>query len=96
MTATEGGSLGYCDSASENVRPTGAVAGRCARRVAAWWWCVWFVHAAGGGVGAGLDLDGPGLMARWFDDCIPSEQAYIAAQRPHERADLVVSGTEER
>jgi len=35
-------------------------------------------------------------MARWFDDWIPSEQAYIAAQRPQERVDLVVSGTEER
>jgi uridine kinase len=41
-----------------------------------------------------LDRDGPTLMARWVDDWIPSEQAYIAAQRPQERVDLVVSGTE--
>ncbi len=41
-----------------------------------------------------LERDGPELMARWFDDWIPSEQAYIAAQRPQERVDLVVSGTE--
>lgn len=43
-----------------------------------------------------LARDGPGLMARWLDDWIPSERAYIAAQRPHERVDLVVSGVEER
>jgi uridine kinase len=43
-----------------------------------------------------LERDGPELMARWFDDWIPSEQAYIAAQRPHKRVDLVVSGVEER
>lgn len=42
-----------------------------------------------------LERDGPGLMARWFDDWIPSEQAYIAGQRPRERVDLVVSGIEE-
>jgi uridine kinase len=42
-----------------------------------------------------LERDGPGLMTRWFDDWIPSEQAYIATQLPHERVDLVVSGTEQ-
>jgi uridine kinase len=43
-----------------------------------------------------LERDGPGLMPRWFEDWIPSEEAYIAAQRPQQRADLVVSGVEER
>jgi uridine kinase len=43
-----------------------------------------------------LDRDGPEGMARWHDDWIPSEQAYIAAQRPQERVDLIVSGVEER
>lgn len=41
-----------------------------------------------------LERDGPERMARWLDDWIPSEQAYVAAQRPEERADLVVSGEE--
>jgi uridine kinase len=43
-----------------------------------------------------LERDGPDLMARWFDDWIPSEEAYIAAQKPDHRADLVVSGAEPR
>ncbi|MDQ2748810.1 MAG: uridine kinase [Actinomycetota bacterium] len=43
-----------------------------------------------------LERDGAALMPRWFDDWIPSEQAYIADQRPRERVDLVVSGVEER
>lgn len=42
-----------------------------------------------------LERDGPGLMARWFDDWIPSEVAYIAAQDPQQRADLIVSGIEQ-
>lgn len=43
-----------------------------------------------------LERDGPGLMPRWFDDWIPSEEAYVAAQQPQQRVDLVVSGVEER
>jgi uridine kinase len=39
--------------------------------------------------------DGPVLQAKWIDAWIPSEQAYIAAQAPQRRADLVVSGVEE-
>ncbi len=57
---------------------------------------VWIETAPEVRLARALERDGPGMMARWFDDWIPSEQAYIAAQRPHERADLVVSGTEER
>ena len=36
---------------------------------------------------------GRGLMARWRDEWIPSEQAYAARERPQERVDLVVDGT---
>ena len=43
-----------------------------------------------------VERDGPAKLAQWTDVWIPSEQAYIAAQRPHERADLVVSGVAER
>jgi uridine kinase len=42
-----------------------------------------------------LERDGEQLRARWFEDWIPSEQAYIAAQDPQSRVDLVVSGVED-
>jgi uridine kinase len=38
--------------------------------------------------------DGDDGMARWLDDWIPSEQRYIATQRPQARVDLVVSGVD--
>lgn len=39
-----------------------------------------------------LGRDGEAMRSRWLEEWIPSEQAYIAAQRPDQRADLVVSG----
>lgn len=45
-------------------------------------------------LGRALARDGPQLMGRWLFDWIPSEERYIARQRPHERVDLVVSGTD--
>jgi uridine kinase len=39
-----------------------------------------------------LERDGPELMARWFDDWLPSEEAYAARERPQERVDLIVDG----
>jgi hypothetical protein len=36
------------------------------------------------------------MLATWLDAWMPSEEAYIAAQRPQQRVDLVVSGIEER
>jgi uridine kinase len=43
-----------------------------------------------------LERDGAEQMQRWFDEWIPSEQAYIAAQDPASRVDLIVLGTETR
>jgi hypothetical protein len=40
-----------------------------------------------------LGRDGGALREKWLQDWIPSEEAYLAAQRPAERADLIVSGT---
>ncbi|MCU1656550.1 MAG: hypothetical protein JWO57_1206 [Pseudonocardiales bacterium] len=42
-----------------------------------------------------LARDGAPMMARWLEHWIPSEEAYIAVQRPQDRADLVVSGIED-
>ncbi|MFT4165435.1 MAG: hypothetical protein QM650_09355 [Microlunatus sp.] len=36
-----------------------------------------------------LERDGPALQERWLTDWIPSENAYVADQRPQDRADLV-------
>lgn len=39
-----------------------------------------------------LERDGARMREQWERHWIPSERAYIAAQRPQERADLVVCG----
>jgi uridine kinase len=36
--------------------------------------------------------DGEAMLPRWLDDWMPSEDAYIARERPAERVDLIVSG----
>lgn len=41
-----------------------------------------------------LARDGAAMMSRWLDDWIPSEDAYVARERPQERVDLIVPGTE--
>lgn len=41
-----------------------------------------------------LQRDGPAAMATWRTVWIPEENAYIARERPQERVDLIVSGTE--
>lgn len=40
-----------------------------------------------------LERDGSALMHRWLRDWMPSEEAYAARERPHERVDLLVDGT---
>jgi uridine kinase len=40
-----------------------------------------------------VDRDGPDRLDRWRDDWLPSEEAYVAAQHPQERADLIVLGS---
>lgn len=42
-----------------------------------------------------IDRDGAAEFAQWTEVWIPSEEAYVAAQRPHERVDLIVSGAED-
>ena len=39
-----------------------------------------------------LERDGPQLLARWLDEWLPSENAYVARENPMARVDLVVSG----
>jgi uridine kinase len=39
-----------------------------------------------------LERDGPGMLRRWLDDWIPSEQRYAARENPRDRVDLIVSG----
>jgi uridine kinase len=39
-----------------------------------------------------LERDGPGMMNRWLDDWMPSEEAYAARERPQQRVDLIVPG----
>ena len=39
------------------------------------------------------ERDGEAMQATWLEEWMPSEEAYVAAQRPRERADLVVDGT---
>jgi uridine kinase len=41
-----------------------------------------------------LARDGAAMMSRWLDNWIPSEDAYVARERPQERVDLIVPGTE--
>lgn len=41
-----------------------------------------------------LARDGTDMMSRWLEHWIPSEEAYIARERPQERVDLIISGTE--
>lgn len=39
-----------------------------------------------------LERDGPAMMPHWLEVWMPSEEAYIARDRPEERVDLIVSG----
>jgi uridine kinase len=41
-----------------------------------------------------VERDGEEMLPHWLDVWIPSEEAYIARERPEDRVDLLVSGTE--
>jgi uridine kinase len=41
-----------------------------------------------------VERDGAGMLAHWLDVWMPSEEAYIARERPQERVDLLVEGIE--
>ncbi|HEU5007208.1 MAG TPA: hypothetical protein VFT67_09560 [Jatrophihabitantaceae bacterium] len=38
------------------------------------------------------ERDGEAMLSRWLEDWMPSEEAYIARERPQDRADLIVPG----
>ncbi len=40
-----------------------------------------------------LERDGRGMLAKWLDEWIPSEERYLARQAPQQRVDLIVAGT---
>jgi uridine kinase len=42
-----------------------------------------------------LDRDGAEMLDRWLTDWMPSEEAYAARERPQERVDLIVRGSEQ-
>jgi uridine kinase len=60
----------------------------------AWALTIWVETGREVRLARALERDGASMMPRWVDDWIPSEEAYIAAQRPEARADLIVSGEE--
>jgi uridine kinase len=39
------------------------------------------------------ERDGAAMLARWLDDWMPSEDAYVAREHPQDRVDLIVPGT---
>lgn len=41
-----------------------------------------------------LERDGEAMLPHWLDVWMPSEEAYVERERPQQRVDLVVSGTE--
>jgi uridine kinase len=41
-----------------------------------------------------LERDGSAMMARWLEDWMPSEESYIARERPERNADLQIDGTD--
>jgi uridine kinase len=41
-----------------------------------------------------VERDGEAMRSHWVDVWMPSEEAYIARERPEQRADLIVSVTE--
>ena len=54
-----------------------------------WDFTIWIEVSAGVRQARIADRDGPERRERWLTDWIPSETAYVAAQRPQDRADLV-------
>jgi uridine kinase len=41
-----------------------------------------------------VERDGEAMLPHWLDVWMPSEEAYIARERPPDRVDLLVTGTE--
>jgi uridine kinase len=58
----------------------------------AWDLTVWVKTPRSVRLARGIERDGEAMQARWTDVWMPEEDAYIAAQHPEQRADLIVSG----
>jgi len=71
----------------EGVSSTRAEAG------APWDLTVWVEAPREVRLARALARDGAERMPRWLADWMPSEEAYAARERPHERVDLLVDGT---
>jgi uridine kinase len=41
-----------------------------------------------------VERDGQAMLSQWVEVWMPSEEAYIDRERPQDRADLFVLGTE--
>ena len=57
---------------------------------APWALTVWVEAAREERLRRALERDGEAMLARWLDDWLPSEEAYVAREEPQRRVDLVV------
>lgn len=59
---------------------------------APWALTVWVEASRDTRLARALVRDGAAMLPRWLQDWMPSEEAYIARERPRQRVDLIVSG----
>jgi uridine kinase len=58
-----------------------------------WHLTIWVATPASLRLQRGVERDGEAMRSVWTDRWMPEEDAYVAAQRPDERSDLIVKGT---
>lgn len=58
-----------------------------------WHLSVWVDTPADLRLQRGVERDGEAMRSTWTDRWMPEEDAYVATQRPQERADFIVEGT---
>jgi uridine kinase len=71
----------------------GVSATRC-ELAAPWALQIWVEAPRSVRVQRALARDGAAMLRHWLEVWMPSEEAYIDRERPQERVDLIVSGTE--
>ena len=59
-----------------------------------WAFTIWVDTPLAVRLARALARDGEAMMPTWLEQWMPEEDAYVAAQRPQDRVDLVVSGSE--
>jgi len=59
---------------------------------APWALTVWVEASREVRLARALERDGEAMLARWLQQWMPSEDAYVARERPQQRVDLLVSG----